>query len=139
MLTTGGKAEKMGKGTVRRVLEPASHTSGPTLPCCTASPFLLPPLSLVLCLCFSHFSLSCWEPPGCTQVVTRSWDKRGTCKAALPHMGLPRGPNMSPPEPPGQEGNLQGSSSPRGYPGDKVTGLIKESAGQLFPSRWSRG
>ena len=46
---------------------------------------------------------------------------------------------MSPPEPPGQEGNLQGSSSPRGYPGDKVTGLIKEPAGQLSPWRLSRG
>ena len=58
----------------------------------------------------------CWELPGCTQSMTKSWDKRGTCKAALPHMGLPQGPNMSPPEPPGQEGNLQGSPSPRGCP-----------------------
>ena len=116
-----------------RVLEPRSHTSGPTLHCCTASPFLLPPLSLVLCLSFSHFSLSCWEPPGCTQVMTRSWDERGTRKAALPHMGLPRGPNMSSPEPPGQERNLQGSSSPRGYPGDKVTGLKRNKQGSTSP------
>ena len=65
----------------------------------------------------------CWELPGCTQSMTKSWDKRGTCKAALPHMGLPQGPNMSPPEPPGQEGNLQGRSSPRGCPRDKVMGL----------------
>ena len=43
--------------------------------------------------------------------------QRGTCKAALPHLGLPRGPNMSPPEPSGQERNLQGSSSPQGFPG----------------------
>ena len=42
---------------------------------------------------------------------------RGTREAALPHMGLPRGPNMSPPEPPGPERSLQGSPSPRGCPG----------------------
>ena len=30
-----------------------------------------------------HVVLS-WEPPGCTQSVTRSWDERETCKAALP-------------------------------------------------------
>ena len=46
---------------------------------------------------------------------------------------------MSPLEPQGQEMNLQGSSSPRGGPGDKVTGLIKEPAGQLSPWRLSRG
>ena len=26
----------------------------------------------------------CREPPGCTQSVTRSWDEKGPCKAALP-------------------------------------------------------
>ena len=26
----------------------------------------------------------CREPLGCAQSVTRSWDERGTCKAALP-------------------------------------------------------
>ena len=29
-------------------------------------------------------TVTCWELPGCTQSVTRSWDERGTCKAALP-------------------------------------------------------
>ena len=28
--------------------------------------------------------LSCWEPPGCAQSVTRSRDERGACKAVLP-------------------------------------------------------
>lgn len=57
MLTIGSKAEKIGKGTVWRVLEPQYHTSGPTLQNCIASPFLLLPLSLILCLNFSRFNL----------------------------------------------------------------------------------
>ena len=36
------------------------------------------------------------EPPGCAQFVTRSWDERETCKTALPHTGLPRGPEVVP-------------------------------------------
>ena len=47
-------------------------------------------------------------------------DKKGTCKAALPHTWLPWGSNMSSREPPGQERNLQGSSSPQGCPGGLV-------------------
>ena len=43
----------------------------------------------------------CREPPGCAQTVTTSREERGACKAALPHMGLSRGPNVSPWEPPG--------------------------------------
>ena len=63
--------------------------------------------------------------PGCAQSVTKSWDERGTCKAVLPHTGLPRGPDRSPQESPGRtqtmirswdERNLQGSSSSRGCP-----------------------
>lgn len=57
MLTIGSKAEKIGKGMVWRVLEPPYHTSGPTLQSCIASPFLLLPLSLILCLHFSRFNL----------------------------------------------------------------------------------
>ena len=75
----------------------------------------------------------CWEPLGCTQSVTRSWNKRGTFKAAFPHMGLPWGPNMTPLELPGQERNLQGSSSPRDCPGDKVMGLETNLQGSSSP------
>ena len=75
----------------------------------------------------------CWEPPGCTQSMTRSWDKRGICKAALPHLGLPWRPNRSPPEPWGWERNLQGSSSHWGYPGDKVTGRERNLQGSSSP------
>ena len=33
----------------------------------------------------------CRELPGCAQSVTRSWDERGTCKAALPLEVVPGG------------------------------------------------
>ncbi|XP_043763304.1 uncharacterized protein LOC122697029 isoform X2 [Cervus elaphus] len=55
---------------------------------------------------------------GCAQTVTRSRDERGTCKAALPHTGLPRGAQYVP---------------------SGATGTRKESARQLFPSRLCRG
>ena len=93
-----------------------------------------------LCLGWAlQLCVTCREPPGCTQSVTRSWDERETRKAALPHMGLPRGPNMSPPEPPGPERNLQGSSSLGGCPGDKVTGQERNLQGNSSPRGCPRG
>ena len=56
----------------------------------------------------------CREPPGCTQSMTRSRDERGAYKAALPHTGLPRGPNMSPRESPGCTQTVTKSRDERG-------------------------
>ena len=71
-----------------------------------------------LCLGWAlQLCVTCREPPGRTQSVTRSWDERGTPKAALPHMGLPRGPGLSPPSRRDRKGPCR----------------------QRFPSRSSRG